>query len=292
MKKVNILFLSLVSLFIISSCKGIENNDRFWGESEIYDDFWWKDYEPVRMEQTLLIEFNEDAELFGNSWSQKIEFDVVDAVTKARFEHIKLYKNGNLCDDNILVITPEDKEVIVGIEFLKSAPEGNHVLTLVERGRSGLDRIEVDFGEGVVVAKDTVANPLKVLVSWIGAFIFAVIVVIALIGRASNPKIKFVVRTVEPIMMVLSKKNEARVLMLTNDRRKKQNFFNLLFKGKTKYVYIDTLNADIMLTAARRGVKLKSSYVATPFAVIMEKTQNAGVYTLTNGNSKIKIQIS
>ncbi len=144
---------------------------------------------------------------------------------------------------------------------------------------------------GVTIEKNRVSNPLKVAVSWIGICIGVILVLIGLFGRLSNPKIKFTVGVIFPVSLIAARKNEARIVILTNNRRKKQSFVNLLFKGKTKYVYMDNLVSDIILTSATRGVRVKTSYICTPCVAIMNKVQNNGIYTFTSGNSEIKIQI-
>ncbi len=295
MKRVIFYLLAITSLLPLSSCKESESNSVFWGETKYYKDFLWKKYEPVRMEKTLEIEFNEDAKNFANLWSERIEFNVVNITNNKPFEHIKLYKNDELCNNNVLVITPEDEEVQVAIEFLESAPEGNHILTLVERGNSGLDRIEIEMGDGVVITKKDITNPLALTSSISGSAILIILIVLAVILRLASPKIKHTLTVIEPIAQNIVRRNEARRVVLTSDRKQKQGLISKIFKGKTKYVYNDIWTSTVVLTYANRGIRVedRGQFEFDPYASkLTYDEESLGIYTLTDpDNNIIKIQI-
>lgn len=188
MKKIYqiVFFGSLICL--LSSCS--DSNTVFWGETDCYSDFLFKKYTPVRMEKTLEFEWNEDAKRL---WHKSIDFEIVEKSSGKPFKGIVVYKNGERCKNNILKITKADSEVVVGIEFAADAPEGNHILYLREKSLNGLDRIDkIELGEGIIVRKNNVFNPLaKWLTTSIIAILTILVVWIVLARFVINPAAKF-----------------------------------------------------------------------------------------------------
>lgn len=197
-KSIYLLFLFL----ILCSCNQRANNPNLilWGETEYYSDFLIKKYQPQIMEQTLDLEFNEDAQKLIN---ENIEFEPVEKDENNLFIHAKgiiLYKNGQKCSNNILSIKPSDTSIKVGIQFTNQAKEGNHTLYLRIRNSAGLNRIddtdlsssdEIILANEWVVKKDNVYNPLANLLFWLSVIIISALIVCFIISRIVNPAVKF-----------------------------------------------------------------------------------------------------
>lgn len=164
-----------------------------WGATEYYNDFWWNHYTPTKMEQTLLLDFNDDAK---SLFQGEVEFELASKNehgewVPARF--MKLYKNGALCENNRLKFTVNDSEVVVGVEFLPETPEGSYSLMLTPVSLGGLDRIEqIELESGFIVQKTDIANPLAVKTMSLGTFLLIVLVAWIILSRLIfNPNVKF-----------------------------------------------------------------------------------------------------
>ena len=192
-----LLLLLIFPLCFLSCDKASRNpNKIIWGTTDYYSNFLFKKYQPVIMTQALEFEFNEDAKSFPGS---NIGFEAVEKDQQDRFiqaKGIKLYKNGVLCDNNILKIMPDEKSIELGIEFTEDAIVGNHTLFLRVKQHAGLDRIDdtdlssagdIILTHEWVVKKNNVYNPLAKVLLWILSFIIAVIVILIIIIRANNP---------------------------------------------------------------------------------------------------------
>ncbi len=198
-----ILPLILLSLWFWSCKKTTENPNRvIWGETEYYNNFLIKKYEPVIMTQTLELKFSDDAKRLLNS---DIKFEAVERNEQDKFvkvKGIKLYKNRILCADGILRINSKEKEqnIELGIEFTEDAKEGNHTLYLQVIDGGGLDRIddtdlsaddEIILAHEWVVKKNDVYNPLAKLLFWVGVAIIVILIACFIVSRITNPSTKF-----------------------------------------------------------------------------------------------------
>ena len=100
----------IASIFVSCGEKEMDTS-MLWGETDYYTDFLFKDYEPVKMTKTICFETNEDA----NGRVGNVKFGLYKKTEEESYipvkDEIRLYKNNVLCEDNVLLITPQDKEV-------------------------------------------------------------------------------------------------------------------------------------------------------------------------------------
>ena len=141
MSKISRFMLLIIFTGIIFSCKEEVDTSILWGKTDYYTDFLFKDYEPVKMTKTICFETNEDADgRVGN-----VKFGLYKKTEEESYipvkDEIRLYKNDVLCENNVLLITPQDKEVQLGIEFTPNAEEGVHKWFLKVMDNGGFDRI-------------------------------------------------------------------------------------------------------------------------------------------------------
>lgn len=193
MKKFYYIITLCVGVLATYSCASDNSKVADWGQTEYYSNFLWKDYTPVRMEQTLLLELNDDAK---SLWKGEIEFELVVKNSDGTFtptKQVHLYKNGTRCANNHLVVTSSDKEIVVGIEFLEDAPEGCYTMRLNPINKGGLDRIEqIELQNGFNVQKTVVTNPLAVQAICLGILLIALFLAWMLLSRVVlYPNVKF-----------------------------------------------------------------------------------------------------
>lgn len=294
-KRTFVFFVSTVILFsFLISCKEQnENNSLFWGETHQYSNFLFKKYEPVRMEQTLLFEFNEDA---LERWNDVVSFELVDINTKKKIDDVILYKNGVACDNNILNITTadNDNEVVVGIEFKPTAPEGRYMLALQHRSLNGLDRIDaIELGQGIVIEKEDVMNPLAKWVMWVLVVLAVVLCAwIVVVRLFVHPKTYF--NRVDfdygtglgkPIRM------ESAYKLVCTNKQAKRSFFNKIFIGDVKYEVNDFWDKDFVITngVKRRQVRFEGK---ANYSISSDRVMKGDSFTVTNSRGeKVCVQL-
>lgn len=256
MKAHRIIILFILTALCFTSCK---DNSTFWGKTNYYDNFLFVKYKPVRMEQTLVFDFNEDAKLLLNG---NINFEVLEKNTNSELvvaQNIKLYKNNKECSRNILSINKNDKEVKVGIEFTDNAIDGSHILFLREKGISGIDRIDFqEIGTGICVTKNKDMNPLLFVLMW-AAITLLILCIVWIIFLKPLVFESFKVRqlTITTKLFKSTKIRGCKKVICTN-KKHKQSFLNKLFTGKVIYVQDDFFTADLMITPRnKKTVRLK-----------------------------------
>ena len=108
-----LLFILIFPLCFLSCGKKSESLSKvIWGETDYYNDFLFIKYNPVIMTQKLEFDFNEDAQRLLN---RDIEIEIVEKNERDKFvsaQNIKLYKNGLLCNGNVLKINPKTLQLI------------------------------------------------------------------------------------------------------------------------------------------------------------------------------------
>ena len=243
------------------------------------------------MEKTLVFEFNEDA---LKHWNNVITFELIDINTKKKIDDIILYKNGEICDNNLLNITTADNEVVVGIEFKPTAPEGRYILALQHKSLNGLDRIDaIELGQGIVIEKEDVMNPLAKGLIW-GLTIFIIILLtwIAIAHIFINPSTYF--NRVDfdygsgagkPIRM-----GSAYKLVCTN-QRKKVSFFKKLLIGDVKYEINPFWDKEFVITNGirRRQVRFEGK---TNYGISADTVMKGDSFTVTNSRGEtVRIQL-
>ena len=131
----------IITALILVSCEKEIDTSMLWGKTDYYTDFMFYEYEPVRMTKTICFDANEDSK--GHVGNVKLSIFKMnnDSSFIPVKEEIVLYKNGELCPENILLVSPQDKEIELGIEFTPKAKEGTHKWFLKVLDNGGFDRI-------------------------------------------------------------------------------------------------------------------------------------------------------
>lgn len=291
MKAHNIITSVVLSVMCFTSCK---DNDNFWGKTNYYDNFLYVKYEPVRMEQTLVFDFNEDAQQLFNG---NINFEIVEKNTNSEFvvaQNIKLYKNNKVCSGNILSINKKDKQVTVGIEFTDNATDGSHTLFLREKGISGIDRINYqELGTGICVTKNKDMNPLLFGLMWLAIIVLLLCIVWIIFLKPlvfESFKVKQLIITTDHFKS--TKIRGCKQVVCTN-KKKKQSFINQLFTRKIIYVQDEFFTADLMITPRNKKtvrVKIPLGFETTSTSVSIGETitiKNATVTPCTTATIQI-----
>lgn len=296
----------LLSTILLISCnKTAENPDKvFWGKTDFYTNFLSKKYVPVVMTQTLEFEFNEDAQhlLTNDIVFEPVEKDKADKFIPAK--GVNLYKNGKLCANNLLTITPNEKEAEIGIEFTKEAEEGNHILYLRVKNTGGLDRIDnTDLTSANdmilmhewIVKKNDVHNPLAVMVFWglvgiAGGLLLWRIVIRQLV----NPHfaINKIEITATPDFWTLLKIRGCYKIVCSN-RTKNQPFLHKFFVGDIRFIIHDFFIEDVALFPKKFGKTLEARVKAKKYDIISPRTTglNQPPVEITKGGGKATIKV-
>ncbi len=283
-------------ILIFSSCsneeegKGIEI-----GSVDIFDNFFGYNYEPEMMTETLTFDFNDDAkQYFPNGLEfELVEQKVGDSIRSA-VEHMQLYKDSVLCENNILSIHTNETEVTIGILYTKDAldgvADGKHIYYLREKGNSGIVIDDIEIGSGFLIKKHTIANPLaKGLL--LGFITLAVILVvwILLAHFVINPPLKFskvIINYGNGDMQIRT--NGAYKLVCTN-KPIKVSFMKKLFVGNIAVVVNEFWTKPLTIQCgSRRRLRFtnRAAYNIDPIAPNRKE-----VLTIKNSEGKeVKIQ--
>ena len=169
---------------MLTSCEREVDSSMLWGKTDYYTDFLFVNYEPVKMTKTICFEANDDA--IGNVGNVKMGLfkQKEDGAYAPIKDEIIIYKNDEVCINNEIIITPQDKEIQLGIEFTPKADEGIHKWFLKVLDNGGFDRINEYAVEDDALPlllewkaeKNVIINPLK-----LGLNTFLAIIAIALI---------------------------------------------------------------------------------------------------------------
>ena len=241
----NFFVIWVVFSTIFFSCNKNEvDNSMLWGKTDYYTDFLFNKYEPVKMTKTICFKTNEDANgRVGNvkfSLYKKTEDDSYIPVS----DEILLYKNDILCENNILLITPQDKEVLLSIEFTPKAEEGIHKWFLKVLDNGGFDRINeyaMDEESSPLLLewkaeKNDIVNPLKLGLNIFLLTLFSLLLVWFLIMKPIlYPTFKIGnIQFTNDTYFSTKRIYGARKLIVTNSS-KRQSAINKLFTGKIVY---------------------------------------------------------
>lgn len=259
-------FMAVITLLLCTACEtNIESQGvTKWGAIEYFDPFWGNVQELQVMNKTIRFNFNDDAKALVKD---TIRFEVVAKDITGTFvpaEYIQVYKNGILCNDNMLCITVEDKDVILGIALMPKAGEGDHKLYLIKRADGGLDNISNQLElSGFTVTKHVVTNPLKLGVVW-GLILFGAIILswIIIAHLFVNPHVSFSkVRIDYPndISTVLDTGGVYQVLC--TNKRVRISLFRKIFVGNTKVEVNDFWEQPLIITNGYgKKLKFRGSY--------------------------------
>lgn len=186
MKKSIIIKLLVVfaTLSLVASCqKDDEKQVYFWGKTDYYKDFLWKHYQDTIMPQTLTFETGED------QFTKPITFELytIDDNTGTFIpvdsKVVRLYKNGESCAGNRLIVNPGETEVVAGVMFSHEAPEGKYNWFLKVTDCGDLDMInntmisadEIPMLIEWNAKKNDIMNPLAETVTIVGVFVLVIL---------------------------------------------------------------------------------------------------------------------
>ncbi len=191
MKYILLIIISLQATLFIA-CNSVQSPIADWGKTKYYSDFWWEHYVPVKMEQTLILEFNDDAQKL---FTEDAVFELVVKNANGQYQPTQkmiLYKNNILCEGNRLRINKNDHEIVIGVEFLPEMSDGCYTLYLNPIEMGGLNRVEqIELQNGFNVQKITVMNPLAKKTMWITIAVIVSLIVWIIGSRIINPNLKF-----------------------------------------------------------------------------------------------------
>lgn len=293
MKNINI-FLILVVVAILSSCKEEIPDENIMGTTEYYDSFLFSDYEPEILTQELILDFSDDAKQEKIS---NIKLEVVEKkedLTLAPIAGIKVYQNGKETENNIISVSTDDVAVTLGIEFTKEAEERFYNLFIREYDQSKvLDELDViDIEDKLYVRKVNTHNPLARNLIIISIVLAIAIVVWFILSRfiiwPSVPFGRVLIDYNDGSGDTIVKMNGKYELVLTNKKNEKDSFFSKLIKGSRKYEYNEFWEHTIII---KKGFRNKLSVTGLrSFNIEGEKVRREAFYIENEGGKKVKIE--
>jgi len=294
------IIIAFIAGILVSCNEKEEDTSMLWGKTDYYTDFLFNDYEPVKMSKTICFETNEDA----NGRVGNVKFGLYKKEEDNSFapvkDEIRLYKNGILCENNTLLVTPQDKEIQLGIEFTPEAQEGVHKWFLKVLDNGGFDRINEYATEEESLPlllewraeKNDIINPLKLGVN-ISLFILLSLILVwflvmkpILYPTFKIGNIQFTNGTYFSTKRIYG----ARKLVVTNSS-KRQSAINKLLTGQIIYERNEFWPDEWEIHPKGKGGRLNTNrkYTITPFTTSLNKQME---YELEHLSSNVKAQIT
>lgn len=302
MSKIKLYLSSIIVACLFASCNKEEvDTSMLWGETKYYPGFLFYDYEPIRMSQTLCFETNE--ELKGKDW--KTKFGLFKMTSDGSYvpvgNEVILYKNGDVCLNNILEITSKDEEVELGIEFAPNAPEGVHKWFLKVVDNGGFDRInEYTTTEDSLplllewkAEKKDVLNPLlKGIIITLLVILSLLLVWFCILKNMFYPTFKIGnIQFVGGTYFSAKRIYKARKLVVTSSNEK-QGTLNRWFTGKIVYEHNEMWSDEweLLPKGKKARAMTKRKYIFTPFVSSLEKQVEYQIEHLETGK-KVNITL-
>ena len=288
---ISIVLLAVVAFALVGCQQKPKGAD--WGKTEYYRSSLLKKYEPVVMTRTLNFSLNEDGQdLSNNTFAFKI-YEKLPSEKMVKAEGIVVYKNGEVCADNILRVKGNDGNVELGIEFTDAVEEGNHLYYLKEVSLGGLDRIEyIKLGEGVIAKKVDVMNPANKWTMIVSLVILGLYLLWLLILRPLwCPHLKFsrvYITYPGSTDEVKESCNNSTKIIFTNKARK-QNFLHTLFMVRSAVVVNECFTQDVTIYPKKSGIRVSSRLSVDPSPLDMPERKER-FYVYNDDNQKIGIQ--
>lgn len=253
MRKIFKLLLLFMLAVTFVSCKD-KKDVVIFGETEWYKPWLWSKYEPIIMERTFELEFNEDAKLWLKDTPLKFELRTID---DAPVEDIKLYVNGELCENNVFTVSVDDVELKMGIELDDNIKEGNYNYIIKYLGSDDNVKLDVvsfeSFGydNSIQVKKKIVKNPVMVA-TISSAVLFMILCLLWLfvsriiIWRATSFSTVYIDYNdgMGPKRIRMSGKYQ---LVCTNNNKAKDSLLSWIFKGSRQYEFNDFWTHDVVM---------------------------------------------
>lgn len=294
------IIIAFIANILISCNEKKVDTSMLWGKTDYYTNFLFNDYKPVRMSKTICFETNEDA----NGRVGNVKFGLYKKEEDNSYipvkEEIRLYKNGILCENNILQVTPLDKEIQLGIEFTPKAQEGVHKWFLKVLDNGGFDRINEYATEEEAsplllewrAEKNDIINPLKLGVNISLFILFSLILVWFLIMKPIlYPTFKIGnIQFTNGSYFSTKRIYGARKLVVTKSPRK-QSAISKLLTGQIIYERNEFWPDEWEIHPKGKGGRLNTNrkYTITPFTTSLNKQMEYEIEHLT---SNVKAQIT
>ena len=301
MSKIKLCLCAIVITCALVSCNKKSDAFMLWGVTECYSDFLFCDYEPVKMTRTLCFEVND--EMAGKNW--KTKFGLFKKNDNGSYvpvgKEVVLYKNGELCPNNVFEVTPEDQKIELGVEFTPTAEDGVHKWYLKVLDNGGFDRInEYSTAENTLplllewkAEKKNVMNPLfKGLVIFFMILIAALILWFIILKNIFYPTFKIGnIQILGDTYFSNKRINRARMLVATSSN-KKQSALNRIFTGKIVYERNEMWSDEWELYPKGKNARIavKGKYMLMPMATTLNKQVDYQMEHLNTGN-KVKIAL-
>lgn len=302
-----------------------------WGMTEYYSSAPLCEYEPVVMEQDITVRLNPDAcKLFAGKG--KVTFYVSASDDEfEQPEDVIMYYNGEECDDFYFTVdlsgaksddTEYEVEATLGFEFTERAHLDEHTLYIgyedftesigdnynKEVSIPGIRddheviieedlkiKIDKDLSEdGIVIIKTEKMNPLVKGLMWILIVLVTIFILSIILSRMMTQKIQVPAVTLvgeSGYYKRLTTRGYQKVVLTS--KRKKQGFFNKLYKGTILYEVNEVWTSDV--TFEPRNTRKKSLHIGynvsqyTCDASILERSNS---YKLTDLTTKKKTEIT
>lgn len=264
MKYINSI-LAVVSVGVLTACNESQDKLADWGNAVYYSDFLWNSYEPIIMEQTLELTFNDDAQRYftGEAILELEYFDGETEKWQSAEEYMILYKNGVECEHNLLKLSVKDHEVVVGVEFRKNAAGRNYTLQLNPVDKGGLDEIEqIGLANGFMVEKIDIMNPLAKQTMWVIIILSVLFVIWIVLSRIVNPYLKFSRITFDYNNGAgeISYRVGSCYKIICTNKPKKISLLHRIFIGKIHVVVNEFWDQDlVIMSGSHNNIRLISS---------------------------------
>ena len=320
MKKFLLLIICVCALTLIS-CKKDNKEVAYWGNVNYYDDFLWRKHVPDTIERMLKVDFNEDAinDLDGNLMFELYQRLPDNKYAKTTSEDVELYVDGVKSENNTICIRLEncDEEfhqqisirIVLTAKTLYSEDidrDYHYVLKMVEN--PGIDRInnctisdktllldeDKDTQTPIVVKVRHVSNKLRVwvdsILSFLGILMVCILVLwFLIIKRVYYPKIKVAI-DINGAYYLHKSKNKYRMIVLCDNKYKKQSLLNKLFTGEILYSVNDMwCDGAVLIKPSGKTVRIKldDKYIIKPYELTLDREVE---YKITN-SLKQSVQI-
>lgn len=282
MKKLALYLCVICTACILSSCENDSTID--WGKTKYYKDSFLLKYEPVIMTRTLKFDFNDVAKkrYAGKEFVfQVMEFSP-EHNRKVVAENIKVYKNGALCPNNEFVVTPEEYQVELGVEFLRGATAGKHTLYLECQSLGLLDQLDNMLEPGFTIDKKDVMNPADKGLMWFAIVLAAAYLLwLCFLRKIFYPYVKFSKMEItypDGDVCMLGTSGKTAVILTNKEmaKRYKQGFFSTLFMTKHLVVVNEVWTSTVTIKSKKgRYHRITGSVGYTP-----DEPEQREVFTL------------
>lgn len=312
----------LLLLLVFAACnrnrEEINPYTRALGTLQVYRNFPLKPFAADTLRKTLWFDFNENAQRSDALTNIKLQLvERTISRNEVTFERdtvfsipqgVILLKNGEMQENNILVITPQDTRAEIGITFTNEIERRNHTYTFMLRvidggGLHRIGNINVSEVSNVYlpfeweVMKVRIWNPLGKVLFWVLVVVAALLLIWRILIRPRMFE-SFKVRALTIIypngMERVPKKAYLKTYkkVVCSNKKQNQSFVNQFFTGKIYFVQNEFWEQDIEIAPRdKKSVQLRSlrGFTASPSSTVAVDTDVEVTNNNTNKIVKLKI---